>query len=277
MALTRRSFCRAAAPALAAVVVPRAFGQSRTGEPRAYYGGFRVGIQSQCYGKYSLQEAIEKTTALGLKFVELSPAHADLAQLSTAEVRLMRTRFLDAGLSVHTYGVVDLRQGPQRRQLEAIFRRAEEFGIKTLLLDSDTEQLKRIERFAGRYRVNVAIVNRPGGLATADTIWQAVRDRSARLGAAVDTGAFLSAGQDPAAAITTLKGRLFAVQLTDVSASGTFCPLGQGKVDFPAVLKALREQKYDNVVTVACGGTSPDPDAVVPACLDYLKKLTGGK
>ncbi len=255
--------------------------QSAATEERSYYGGFRVAIQSWCYRKFSLEEAVARAAALGLKYFELSPAHADFTRLETAQAREIRRRVLDAGLSVHSAGVVSFDR-KDRRDMERTFRVAQEFGLKTLLMDPDPELMKEIDRLADRYRVNAAIHNgyreeQKHRYTTADAVWEVIRDCSPRCGAAVDTGNYLSSGQDPVAAIEKFKGRIFGVHLKDIARPGVTCALGQGRADIPAILKALREQNYDNIVALEYEGTPENPDPAVSASLEYLKKITGGR
>ena len=246
-------------------------------EPRSYYGGFRVGISARCFGNLPINQLTAKVTALGLKYLELSPAQADLSTISTPDLRRLRAQILDAGLSVHHYGVWQVRGKPRRRDLEVIFGRAEEFGFESLITDSAEGVLKELDRLAGRFRVNVAVINHAGGFATADALRKVLDDYSERIGAAVDTGRFVVAGADPATAIGRLKDRIFAVHLTDVLPSGGFCPLGKGRGDFPSCLKALRETGYDGLVTLPCEGFPDHAEEAIAESLEYLKKITGGR
>lgn len=188
----------------------------------------------------------------------------------------MRAQLLDAGVSVHDYGVLELRGGVQRRALEAIFRRAEEYGFETLILDADSALLKQIDRLAVRFRVNVAIINRPGGCATIEALHGAMAGRSERIGVAVDTGRLVLAGENPADAFARLKDRVFVVHLTDVTA-GSPCPLGRGRVDFAAIINAVRQTGYDRLVTIPCDGFGEAAQAALEGSLEYLKKVAGGR
>ncbi len=232
-----------------------------------------MALQSWCYRKFSLQEVIGKAAGAGVKYLELSPVHADLARLDTAQAREIRRRLLDAGLSVQTYGVVDL-AGKGRGKPEDLFRRAQEFGLRTVLIEAGRGRMKELDRLAGRYRVNVAVHNRSE---SPEQVREAIRDCSPRCGAAVDTGNYLSAGYDAAAAIEKLQARVLSVHLKDVARPGVSCPLGQGRADVPAILKALRAQQYDRIVAVEYEETPESPDAAIAASLEYLKKVTGGR
>lgn len=279
MAFTRREFLMLAGGAALPAAAGMCDGKAAQGprDPRSYYGGFRMAIAARCLGKLPINQLAARVSARGLKYLELSPAQADLTTISTVDLRRLRAQILDVGLSVHDYGVLQLRVKSQRRELEAIFRRAEEFGFESLIIDPAGTAVKELDRFAGRFRVNLAIINRADGYAKADVIGEAVEACSDRVGAAIDTGAFVLAGEDPAGAIVRLKTRVFVVHLTDVTASGNFCPPGRGKVDFAAVFDRLREISYDRLVVLACDGFLEQADVAISESLEYFKKVTGGR
>lgn len=273
--MTRREFCLLGGAAVSALARLSAFQGPR--EPRGYYGGFRVGISARCFANLPINQLTAKVTALGLKYLELSPAQADLSAISTPDLRRLRAQILDAGLSVHHYGVWQVRGKPRRREMETIFGRAEEFGFESLIVDSEEGVLREVDRLAGRFRVNVALINCADRFATPDALGPVLEACSERIGVAVDTGRFLLAGADPAAAMRKLKNRTFAVRLTDVSPSGSFCPLGKGRVDLPSCFRALRESDYDGLLTLPCEGFPDDAEQAIAESLEHLKKITGGR
>jgi sugar phosphate isomerase/epimerase len=286
MLLNRRRFCLLAACGLPTAVMGQSTAstgrRAPTGESRRYYGGFRVGLQSWTYRKLSLGQAMAKAASLELKYFEPSPAHADLTVESTDGLRQIRARLLDAGLSASSYGVVSFPGKDGRGNLEKVFRHAQEFGVRTLVVDPHPKLLEEIDRLANRYRVDVAIRNQfmaagQSEYSTAQGLLSAIKGRSERFGAAIDTGNLLSSGQDPVQAIESLKDRVWDVHLKDVSKPGVSCALGAGKLDLPGLLAALRKQEYDGPVMVEYEETPDDPDPAVMASFDYLKKVTGGK
>lgn len=259
MALTRREFCLAAVAAWP--------------EVRGYYGGFRIALQSWSYRRFSLDETITRVGGLGVRYLELSPAHADFARLSTPEVREVKRKLLDAGLSVHTYGVPAFDR-KNRRELEITFRRAQEFGLPALVLEPAPELLKEVDELAGRYCVQAAIRNSyQGAFESPAAVWEAIGQRP-HCGAAIDTGNFLSAGHDPVAAIAKLKGRVLCVHLKDIARPGEVTVLGKGRADVPAILRALRAQEYDEVIAFEYDAHPEDPGAGIEASLEYLQKIT---
>lgn len=116
------------------------------------------------------------------------------------------------------------------------------------------------------------------------------------LGLCLDTGHYVYGGGDPVAFVERNLARLQCVHFKDVSGErleeartrkldfhaairhGVFVPLGQGMIDFAAILNLLRQQHFDGWVVVeqdvlegGRGATSPLTNAT--AGREYLRKL----
>jgi inosose dehydratase len=118
------------------------------------------------------------------------------------------------------------------------------------------------------------------------------------VGLLLDTGHFVYGGGDPVELLRRHGRRVRYVHLKDACADelqrvrthplslgeawarGVFCPLGDGVVDFPAVIDALREQGYSgwliveqDVVPDGQGRLSPQPLESARRSRDYLRGL----
>jgi inosose dehydratase len=116
----------------------------------------------------------------------------------------------------------------------------------------------------------------------------------------LDTGHVVYGGGDPAAMAQELGARIRYVHLKDVKAQelahvrqsevhmreawkrGVFCALGEGVVDFPRVVEALRRNGYagwviveQDVVPDAQGRLSPDPFECARRSRDYCRDVLG--
>jgi len=120
----------------------------------------------------------------------------------------------------------------------------------------------------------------------------------ASVGLLLDTGHFVYGGGDPLELVRRHGSRVRYVHLKDARADelqrvrdtkiamgeawarGVFCPLGDGVVDFPRVIEALRGQAYSgwliveqDVVPDAAGRLSPEPFASAKQSRAYLQRL----
>jgi inosose dehydratase len=120
------------------------------------------------------------------------------------------------------------------------------------------------------------------------------------VGLLLDTGHAVYGGADPVEVLRRHGDRVRYVHLKDVRADelarvrttdiemaeawkrGVFCPLGEGVVDFPRVVEALRERNYDgwliveqDVVPNAEGRLLPEPFASARHSRAYLRDKVG--
>ncbi|MFM7029992.1 MAG: sugar phosphate isomerase/epimerase family protein [Micrococcales bacterium] len=94
------------------------------------------------------------------------------------------------------------------------------------------------------------------------------------IGFCPDTAHLLASGIDPAAAIDRYGDRLKHVHFKDFDAkSGGFTPLGEGDIDFKAVLAAMRRANYDSWLLVELDSYAGDPKAAAEISKRYLEQL----
>jgi inosose dehydratase len=119
-----------------------------------------------------------------------------------------------------------------------------------------------------------------------------------RLDFCIDTGHSVYAGIDPVELLRALGTRARYVHMKDINSKtllearsqglgfwdayrkGIFCVLGQGVVDFPAILRALNESGYRGWATVeqdAQPGVAADPIGAAKASIEFLQAMTAEK
>ena len=93
------------------------------------------------------------------------------------------------------------------------------------------------------------------------------------LGTALDTGWWATQSYDAAQAIHALKDHLLSVHFKDIRAAGTHvtCRFGEGIVDLPACVRALREVGYTGVIGVEHEPEFHDPTQDVIASRQLLE------
>jgi inosose dehydratase len=84
-----------------------------------------------------------------------------------------------------------------------------------------------------------------------------------------DTGHIAAGGGDPVAIVKKYADRIKYIHLKDITKEGMFCPLGQGVIDFPAIIEALRGR--DILYAIECDAYSGRPEDAAKITADYLK------
>jgi inosose dehydratase len=271
--LSRRSFLLGAAAAAGAgrLDLPALLADSRE-ESRRKYGGFAMGIQSYSLRGFPVETAIGKIGELGLHWVELYDGHLEPTEDAGA-LGAMRERLERAGLSISAHGVNRFGSDPERN--ERLFRFAKAAGVPILSADFGPEAHGSLEKLVAQTGVRIAAHNHGPGhrWARVEDLLRQIRDLDPRIGACADLGHYIRAGEDPAAAIRALKGRLHGVHLKDFSAprgDAKGCVLGRGVMDLRAVFRALAEVGFpaDGALSLEYEENPKDPMADLRACLE---------
>ena len=105
---------------------------------------------------------------------------------------------------------------------------------------------------------------------TADE-WRALGIPGLRL--ALDTGHCIVTGdRDPADAVRAFAGDIATVSIEDMKRGvHVHLPFGEGDMDVPSILAALRETGFDRLVCVELSRESHRADTMIPASLAYLR------
>ena len=98
---------------------------------------------------------------------------------------------------------------------------------------------------------------------------------------APDTGHLVAGGSDPVEIFRSFTGRIAHVHLKDYQPAapgvrGTYAPLGRGAVDFPQLVRIMREARFDGWMNVELdGGRGADPGVVARDAREYLRGPLG--
>jgi sugar phosphate isomerase/epimerase len=147
------------------------------------------------------------------------------------------------------------------------------------MLDLFVEELKPVVEHAEAVGVPLLVEPEPDLLIeTADQYLEfADRIQSPMLGLNFDIGHFFCVGDDPAATVVRLKDHTRHVHLEDIAATRVHHHLipGDGVIDFPAVVAALRQVSYAGWVTVELYTCHEAPDAAAKTAFDRVSRLMG--
>lgn len=95
-----------------------------------------------------------------------------------------------------------------------------------------------------------------------------------RIGFCPDTAHLAAGGGDPAAIIRKYPDRIRHVHLKDLRKDPfTFLPLGQGELDFPDIIQAIKESGYDSWLMVELDEYDGDPRAAAEISRKFLEEL----
>lgn len=251
---------------------------------------FPVAMQFWTYRKYTFWEAVEKTKALGIKYLQAYPGQALSADekgilfdhnLGDVQIDFIRNMLAVAGMEVVGYGVVDM--GRTEESMRKVFDFAKKMGIGVIATEPQDEDFPVLEKLVKEYDIRIAIHNHPepSKYAKPQTVLERVKGRDERIGSCADPGHWMRGGIRPAEALRLLSGRIMDVHLKDRSAFGTAknvddVAIGEGKAGLKEILSELTLQNYAGFLAIEYENEAEvlTPEPAIRKGLANIKGLT---
>jgi sugar phosphate isomerase/epimerase len=254
----RRSFLQTSASfgvgmSLTALGMPqRACAWQIRGAPNAEKLGWRLGVQAWTFRLFTLFEAIDKTAALGLKYLEtfvgqpISKEHLAVkfrADMPTKFRTLVQRKLADSGITLTSHYEV----GPYREMLEF----CKEMGMEMLISDPPPGafgcDFATVDKLCEEYGITLALTNhpKPAPYSNPESVLAACHGRSKRIGASGDIGHWMREGLNPLECVKKLESRLLHFHFRDrnqFGGSGHDVPLGTGIADVRGILTELHRK-----------------------------------
>jgi sugar phosphate isomerase/epimerase len=185
--------------------------------------GWQLAVHAYTFRKFTIFEAIDKTAALGLKYMSLSGSvnlttnkSVTTVDLPDADLQAILQKAKAAGLKLVNIGVVQLPNDETKSR--KVFEFAKKAGIDTLVAEPGPEALDLVEKLCKEYNIKVAIHDhpRPSHYWNPDTVLEAVKGRTPLMGACADTGHWLRSGLEPVECLKKLEGRVICLHFKDL-------------------------------------------------------------
>ncbi|MGQ9671529.1 MAG: family 16 glycoside hydrolase [Candidatus Aminicenantales bacterium] len=251
---------------------------------------FPLAMQAWTYRRYTFVEAIEKTRALGIRYLQAYPGQVLASDdrnsrfdhnLTGPQLERVRLALSQAGVEVVSYGVVDC--GRDEASMRRVFDFARQLGISIIVTEPRDEDFPILEKLVQEYDIQIAIHNHPepSRYAKPETVLEKIKNLDPRIGACADTGHWMRGLRVPTEALRLLKGRVIDVHLKDRSDFGTGqgiddVPFGKGKANIRNVLAELTLQNYGGYLTIEYENEAEVliPEPAIQSGITYLRQIT---
>jgi len=247
---------------------------------------WRLGVQAWSFNRFTFYEAVEKTKALGLRYIEAYPgqriskekgnARFDHNMSSEMKAEVLQ-KLRDAGVKLVNYGVVALPNN--ETECRKVFDFARDMGIETIVSEPPEDAFDLLDKLCQEYKISVAIHNHanPTHYWNPDTVLKVCEGRSKWLGACPDTGHWVRSGINPVEALKKLEGRILSLHLKDMNEFGSLdahcVPWGTGKADIKAILAELHRQNFKGVFSIEYEYNWENSLPEMQQCVEYFNKV----
>jgi inosose dehydratase len=256
------------------------FGQeSLANMPDDPWKGFKPGIASYTFRKFSVDDTIKAMNRLGLKYISIKDFHLSLK--STVEERkAVINKFRDAGITPLSCGNITLPK--DEAGIRNAFEYARDCGIPTIVCSPDPGSMAILDKMVKEFDIKLAIHNHGPEdkiFPSPNEVWEAVKQYDSRIGLCIDVGHTARAKVDPAKAILKFRERLYDLHFKDITStepSGETTAGGRGVLDLRSVIRALLKIQYGYLFSIEYESSPDDPLPEVAETIGYAKGLIKG-
>ena len=234
-----------------------------TSTPGADKLGWKLAVHSYTFRKFNIFDAIEKTAALGIRYMSISGS-VNLVGTNSIPTTSLTEKDQHAILDKMrannivpqfvNIGVVQL--PPDEAKSRAVFAFAKNFGIDTLVSEPPTDSLDIIEKLCEEYQIRLAIHEHPKGHSiywNPDFVLAVLKGRSPLMGACADVGHWMRSYLNPVECLKKLEGRILALHFKDLNQQGPDAhdvPWGTGASDVRAQMVEMKRQNFKGAFCV---------------------------
>ncbi|HOQ90798.1 MAG TPA: sugar phosphate isomerase/epimerase, partial [Candidatus Hydrogenedentes bacterium] len=184
------------------------------GAPTAEALGWRLGCQAYSFNRFTFYEAVDKTAAVGLKWIEAYPGQRlskDLPEnvvfdhnMNADLQKQVKDYLASKGVQLAAYGVVNLPK--DEAESRKVFDFAKAMGIGVIVSEPLPSALPMVDKLSQEYGIKVAIHNHPKPSKYYDykTLLEATASVSKNIGACCDTGHWPRSGINPVEAVKAI-------------------------------------------------------------------------
>ena len=245
------------------------------------FGGFKLGAQSYTFREFALEPALKRMKDLDLHYAELFNKHAP-PNSSPEQLAALLKLCKEYDVAPLAFGVQRFTKNQDANRKSFEFGKA--LGIRMFSADPDPDSFDSLDKLCDEYKIAIGIhPHGPQGKKehrwySAQVILKAVQDHNPLIGTCLDTGHLIRAAQlgdklDPAEQIRLMGPRNFGIHLKDHdNAHNTDVIFGKGVLDVTGVLKALRDVKFNGLISIEYEANPQDPVRDVQGCVDVFKE-----
>ena len=224
--------------------------------------GWKLAVHSYTFKNFTIFDAIDKTAALGVKYMSISGGVIleGTNRITTVDLSDQQREAIDDKLKTDGFGnfvnigVVQLPADEAKSR--KVFEFAKKWGIGILVAEPETNALDTVEKLCKEYNIKVAIHDHPKGHSiywNPEAVLAAIKGRTPLMGACADVGHWMRSGLDPLECIKKLDGHIICLHFKDLNEYGMNAhdvPWGTGVGKTRELMTELKRQNFHGAFCV---------------------------
>jgi sugar phosphate isomerase/epimerase len=242
--------------------------------------GVKLGVASYSLRNFPREKAIQMTKALGTPYINLKSVHLPY-DASPSEIAAARREIAAAGLEIVGGGMITF-ESDTDEGVQKYFDYAKAAGMPVMVSTCSPAVLPRVEKFAKRYDIKVAIHNHgpeDSNFPSPYDALKAVKNMDRRMGLCIDVGHTVRTGTDVVRAVADAGPRLLdmhAKDLRDLKVNESQCIVGEGKMPIAAIFRQLEAMRYSGYVNLEYEIDADDPMQGMKQSFAYMRGVLAG-
>jgi len=259
--------------------------------------GVRLGAQTYSFRDRSLDATIASMHDVGLGFCELWQSTVETTQVVGAPAagatkrdalrqwrltvpmdffKEIRRKFDAAGVTLTAYNL-SFGSDFTDDEIARGFEMARALGVDVITASSPVTMAGRVDPFAKKAGIKVAFHNhsdmKPNEFARPEDFATAMKDTSTMININLDIGHFTAANFEAVEFLDAHHDRILSVHIKDRKRNqGDNVPFGEGDTPIVAVLRRLRDRKWDIPAQIEYEYRGQDAVVEVRKCFEYCRK-----
>lgn len=261
-----------------------------------------IGAQTYSFRDRDLDSAIKAMQEIGLKSCELWVGHVEprefmwkrdatpeerkrsaeglkqwRANVSMDYIETIAKKIRNAGINIQAYNGT-FNKSNSEQEIELVFKIAKALGTDTITTSTTVDQMVRIDPFAKKYKIKVAMHNHahiedPNQFATPESFMRGMEGKSKYICINLDIGHFTAANYDPVDFIKQHHDKIVCIHLKDRKKNqGPVVPFGEGDTPVIEVLQLIRDNGWSIPCNIEYEYNGSDTVIEVKKSMEYCKK-----
>ncbi|MCY4778407.1 sugar phosphate isomerase/epimerase [Sphingobacterium sp. UT-1RO-CII-1] len=222
----------------------------------------KIGVALYSFNRFSLDEAVEKAKLTGVNYIEGFFFHrigGEFGDRAVSELNDSEIEKVHSMLNRNQMEMVSMyADGKTLADWEALFKKGQQLGMQFLVGEPEPELWDELNDLAGKYAMKLAIHEHAKGHSRfwhPDSVLHALDGRD-NFKVCADLGHWVRSGLDPVECLQKLEGHIVSVHAKDLDTFGNIeaedVRMGDGVIDYSAVMDELYRQEYEGFIFVEC-------------------------
>jgi sugar phosphate isomerase/epimerase len=254
---------------------------AETAPPPEQQLGWQMAIHERTFQNFTLFEGMDKTAALGLKYMSFSAGvkldgtnPISILKLTDGQIQRIKDYAKEKGITfVNAYVPLPANEAECRKSFEF----ARKMGFDILVGEPEPEALDTVEKLCKEYNIRVAIHDhpKPSHYWNPQTVLDAIKGRGPLMGACADTGHWMRSGLDTVECLKQLEGHIFVLHFKDLNKaekSGHDVPWGTGVGNAKGMMAELQRQGFHGAFCVEYEYHYNNSTPEIAECAKFFKE-----